>query len=76
MKEYRVRAYFSKVYTPRTYRKKVTTDLEEARRIFKEAVDFYNGYNYLIKVVLEEREVSDWETKKTKRSTKPKLIVP
>lgn len=60
MKEYRVMAYFSEVYTPRSYKRKIVNTREEAEELLKEAEYYYSQYRYLIKVVIEEREVTEW----------------
>lgn len=70
IREYRVMAYFSKVYAPRSYKRKVTTDLKEAKRLFEEAKDYYYGYNYLTKIVIESRVISEWEAQRTLNTTK------
>lgn len=64
MKEYKVMAYFTEVYLPRSYKRKVTTDPEEAQRILKEAKEYYSKYKYLDEVVLVSREVGEWEEEK------------
>lgn len=61
MYEYRIRAYFTKVYTPRSYKRKVVYTLEEAEALYHEAVEYYYGYNYLDRIVIEGRRVSEWE---------------
>lgn len=64
MKEYRIRAYFNSIYTDRTYKRKVMTDLAEARRVLEEAKLYYRSRPYadkLVKVQLESREVAAWE---------------
>ena len=60
MKEYRVMAYFDKVYEPRSYKRKVVATLEEAKEILKEAMSYYSRYPYLNRVVIEVRDVSEW----------------
>lgn len=61
-KQYRIRAYFTEVMSPRSYRWKETiTDIEEAKRILEEAKRYYAKYSYLDKVVIEERYVTSWE---------------
>lgn len=60
MTEYRVMAYFSEVYSPRSYKRKVVTTKEEAEKLLQEALKYYSSYKYLIKVVIESREVSEW----------------
>lgn len=61
MIEYRVMAYFTKVYTPRSYKRKIVTTWEEAVKLLEKAKDYYSGYNYLEKVVIESREVTAWK---------------
>lgn len=64
-KEYRVQAYFSgKVYSSRTYKRKVVTDESLAKVLYNEAMDYYTSTPcyapYFETCVIEEREVSDW----------------
>lgn len=61
MKEYRIEAYFSEVYTPRSYKRMVFRDLEAAKKVFVLAKEYYSNYPYLEKVVIEEREVTEWK---------------
>jgi len=58
--EYRIMAYFSEVYGPRSYKRKIVTTKEEAEKLLQEALEYYSKYKYLIKVVIESREVSEW----------------
>ena len=60
MKEYRIEAYFSEVYAPRSYKRMVFRDLEAAKKVFVLAKEYYSNYPYLEKVVIEEREVTEW----------------
>ena len=63
MKEYRIRAYFKEVYSDRSYKGKVFTNLLEAEQMFQEAINYYNSVPYsdkLIKVQIESREVQEW----------------
>lgn len=60
MIEYRVMAYFSEVYGPRSYKRKIVTTKEEAEKLLQEALKYYSSYKYLVKVVIESREVSEW----------------
>lgn len=63
MKEYRVKAHFTDVYGPRVYKNKRTMDKVEAIQLFKDAKEYYSMLpyaKYTDKVVLEEREVSEW----------------
>lgn len=53
-------AYFSEVYGPRSYKRKVVTTKEEAEKLLQEALEYYSKYKYLIKVVIESREVTEW----------------
>ena len=64
MKEYKVMAYFTEVYPPRSYKRKVTTNLTEALRLLKKAKEYYSSYKYLDRVVLESREVEEWKEEK------------
>lgn len=63
MKEYRIMAYFTQVYTPRSYKRKIVDTLCEANKLLEEAKEYYSSDNYrkyLRKVVIESREVSEW----------------
>lgn len=60
-REYRVKAYFTEVYLPRSYKRMVVTDPEEAQKLLKEAKKYYSSYKYLDRVVLESREVGEWK---------------
>lgn len=63
MKEYRVRASFTEVYSTRVYKNKRTMDKEEALQLLKDATEYYSYLPYIRyspRVVLEEREVSEW----------------
>lgn len=60
MKEYRIRAYFDKVYAPRSYKSRVFCDKLEAEKALVTAKDYYSTYPYLNRVVIEEREVTAW----------------
>lgn len=58
-------AYFNgSVYRKRSYKRKIVYTEPEARQLYNEAVDYYNSSSYYTKylnrVVIEEREVSDW----------------
>ena len=66
MKEYRIRAYFNgDIYGNRTYKGKVFTSEAEVKILFEDAIDYYLSkpcyQPYLEKIVIEEREVSEWE---------------
>lgn len=66
--EYRIQAIY-KSHTPyynRSYKGKVFTSEEEAKKLFNEAVDYYwdNFEKYLDHVEIQKREVSEWETSK------------
>ena len=61
MKEYRIRAYFDAVYAPRSYKGKIFCDKLGVEKAYKEALDYYSTYPYLVKVVIEEREVTAWK---------------
>ena len=60
MKEYRVMAYFTDVYAPRSYKRKIVNTLEEAEKLLKAAKRYYSSYKYLSRVVIESREVTEW----------------
>ncbi len=60
MKEYRIMAYFTDVYAPRSYKRKIVTNKDEAEKLFQEAKEYYSTYKYLDKVVIESREVTEW----------------
>lgn len=60
MKEYRIRAHFREVYAPRSYKRMILQDLDEAKIVLEQAKEYYASYPYLIDVVIEEREVSEW----------------
>ena len=68
MKEYRVMVYFSdeapRSYTFRSYKRKIVTDLKEAEKILKEAKRYYKTYKFVDRVVIESRNVSEWEENK------------
>lgn len=64
MKEYRIMAYFKKVYDPRSYKRKMFGSREEAENMLPEAIRYYSGYKYydlMERVVIESREVGDWK---------------
>ena len=65
MKEYRVMAYFKKDAPlgnqPRSFRRKIVNSYEKAITLRDEALMYYDKYRYIDKVVIESREVSDWE---------------
>ena len=63
MKEYRVKAHFTDVYGPRVYKNKRTMNKEEALKLLEDATEYYSYLPYIRyspRVVLEEREVSEW----------------
>ena len=60
-KEYRVIAHFTKVYEPRSYKRKIVTTREEAEKLLKVAKKYYSSYNYFDHVSIESREVTNWE---------------
>ena len=67
MKEFRIMAYFSDdapthSYQPRSYKKKIYTDQKEVANALKEAREYYSKYRYIEKVVIEQRNVSEWKT--------------
>lgn len=61
MKEYRIMAYFTKVYGPRSYKRKIIGSREEAEKLLKAAKKYYSSYNYFDHVCIESREVTNWE---------------
>lgn len=61
MKEYRIMAYFTKVYPPRSYKRKIFYDKAEAEKFWHEAIEYYSNYKYLDRVVIENRSVTDWK---------------
>lgn len=58
--EYRVRAYFTDVYAPRSYKRKVVYTREDAEKLLTEAREYYSTYKYLDRVVIESRKVGKW----------------
>lgn len=60
MKEYRIMAYFTDIYAPRSYKRKIVMNKNEAEKLFKEAKKYYSMYKYLDKVVIESREITEW----------------
>ena len=63
MREYRVMAYFAQVYAPRSYKRKIVGTLYEAEKLLKEAKEYYSSdkyHGYLMRVVIESREVGEW----------------
>lgn len=63
MKEYRIMAYFTQIYTPRSYKRKIVGTLYEANKLLEEAKEYYSSdqyHGYLDKVVIESREVTEW----------------
>lgn len=65
-KEYKIVAYFSKVYSPRSYKRKIVSSYDEAVSLLAEAKDYYDRYSYLEDVRIEEREVTDWRITKAR----------
>ncbi len=64
MKEYRIKAEFSDVHAPRTYRRKVFTDRHEAEMALVEAKRYYEAEpfsKYNPQVFIECRSVTEWE---------------
>lgn len=64
MTEYRIMAYFTQVYTPRSYKRKIVTTKEEAEKLLQEAIEHYSSYKYhgyLDKVVIQSREITEWK---------------
>lgn len=67
MHEYRIMAYFSEVYPPRSYKGKVFTSIEEAQMLLNEAKEYYSSPSYrnrLEKLSIERRKVSRWREAK------------
>ena len=67
MKEFRIMAYFSDnapphSYQPRSFKKKIYTNQQEAEAGLKEAYEYYSNYRYFEKVEIEQRDVSEWKT--------------
>ena len=60
MKEYRIMAYFTDVYAPRSYKRKIYDSLEAAEKDYEDALEYYSGYRYFKEAVIESREVSEW----------------
>lgn len=67
MKEYRIMAYFTDIYPPRSFKRKVYKTREEAEKDFPEADEYYHMLTSRmrtkeadVKVVIEERRVTDW----------------
>lgn len=48
MTEYRVMAYFTKVYAPRSFKRKIVNTKEEAEKLLEKAKRYYSEYNTLI----------------------------
>ena len=66
-KEYRIQAYFTDTYPPRSYKRKIFHSKEEAEAVYPEAKEYYSGYPYagrLLKVVIESRPVVEWKEEK------------
>ena len=59
--EFRIMAYFTAVYQPRSYKGHIYTTYEDARKEFPEAYKYYQGYKYLYRVQIEARSVSKWK---------------
>ena len=53
-------AYFTDVYTPRSYKRKIFGSLAEAEAVFEEAKEYYSSYMHLDRVEIESRNVSEW----------------
>lgn len=66
MKEYRIRAKFNgSVYGDRTFKRMVFDDLRKAKIWLAKAQQYYSSVayaKYLDTVVIEQREVSEWES--------------
>ncbi len=61
MYEYKVMAYFTSVYGPRSYKNKIVTTEEEAKELLEKAYDYYSTYKYFDRVVIVKRKVTEWE---------------
>lgn len=66
MKEYRVKAIFDgSVYTDRVYKRKIVYTPADALNLWQKALDYYTGTkcysNYLLDIIIESRECTDWE---------------
>ena len=66
MTEYRATAYFhGNVYAPRSYKRKTVYTLEDAEKLYDDAVKYYSRQSYakyFDKVVIETREVTEWKS--------------
>ena len=67
MKEYRIMAYFTDIYSPRSYKRKIYKTREEAEKDFPEAEEYYHmlasrmrAKGADVKVVIEERQTTEW----------------
>lgn len=64
VKEYRIMAYFSEIYLPRSYKRKLFHTRKEAEAMYPEAKAYYSGASYaryLDRVVIESRLVTGWK---------------
>lgn len=76
-KEYRIRAYFTDTYPPRSYKRKIFHSREEAEAMYPEAREYYSGHPYtgrLLKVVIESRPIVGWEEEKVIRGQEGEVI--
>ena len=64
MYEYRIRAYFTEVYPPRSYKRRIFDSFEDAKAVIDEATEYYRSSQYmdrLNRVVIEKRMISSWK---------------
>ena len=66
MKEFRIMAYFTEEapahsYQPRSFKRKIYNNREDAEEALKEAREYYSRYRYIDRVLIEQRNVSEWE---------------
>ena len=43
MYEYRIRAYFTEVYLPRSYKRRIFDSFEDAKAVIDEATEYYRS---------------------------------
>ena len=63
MYEYRIRAYVTEVYPPRSYKRRIFDSFEDAKAVIDEATEYYRSSQYmdrLNRVVIEKRMISSW----------------
>ncbi len=64
MYEYRIRAYFTEAYPPRSYKRRIFDSYEDAKAMIAEAAEYYGSSQYmdrLDRVVIEKRKISSWK---------------